>query len=814
MKIGIHIDKLSFQDYKVYGLYIKLDKKLIVKSQKVHIPKTKAKPSFNSVEDTFNNIKEVLEFFEYIELDSVEFENNNLVVVYSDSVLYISTKDYEISAIVKKNDKVIRAEVTNLYIRRSDINIYGSLIYDLKDNKLETKGNFFFLNSSGKFTMIKDKKEIKVSLSSGKFQNIKKLLEPWEIPESINSWIVDRVRAKEYKLDYFKIYASIDENSSIVPHFDTIDAKATLGDVEIKFKDGVDVVESRYVDILYRDNNLTFLLDKPTYKDRDIEGSRVEIDNLVGEKRAVLKVDLKLKTVVDDEVHKILKAYKLNIPIYTKKIQNININIEKPLYKGSKVDVRVESNITKDNFQIAKVPLDITSGYVLYKDKKVYLSNIELKNRIYDIKSKGVLDSVKKELKLKNYIKKLTLTNKKKKKIVDIHKQSMDMSLSYRKDIVIKIPKYSTNITYKKGETHIRVDNLKRVLKYIHNLPLSIYGGSLDIYTKDFLRFKFIGNLLWSECFFYIKDNQCMSKIPCKGSIYKERLKFYAFGKKIYIDNAKSIIKLNNINIDIEKFFNSQRKKISLKGKKVELFGNNSTIRYRDYHLLTDSYDVTIYPNGVIKAIGSLDGDVVKFDKKGKNISIKAYRVKDRLLHPLINFDGLKSGRYTFKSEGNPDKSLKGEILIEGGVLKDFKAYSNTLAFINSIPALATFSNPGFSEKGYIIKEGMVLYRKVKDIVYFDTIYIKGSSANIAGKGKIDLKSKKIDISLAIQVAKDFGKIIGNIPLVGYILMGEDKSMTLGLRITGTLDKAKVETSVAKDILSLPFEMLKRTFGG
>ena len=44
--------------------------------------------------------------------------------------------------------------------------------------------------------------------------------------------------------------------------------------------------------------------------------------------------------------------------------------------------------------------------------------------------------------------------------------------------------------------------------------------------------------------------------------------------------------------------------------------------------------------------------------------------------------------------------------------------------------------------------------------------------------------------------------------------MGDDESMTLGLKITGSFDKPKVTNTVAKDILSLPLRMLKRTFGG
>jgi hypothetical protein len=66
-------------------------------------------------------------------------------------------------------------------------------------------------------------------------------------------------------------------------------------------------------------------------------------------------------------------------------------------------------------------------------------------------------------------------------------------------------------------------------------------------------------------------------------------------------------------------------------------------------------------------------------------------------------------------------------------------------------------------------------------------------------------------MKLAIQTARELGKFVGNLPLLGYILMGKDKSMTVGLRITGSLNKPKVKTSAAQDILSLPLQIIKRT---
>ena len=67
-------------------------------------------------------------------------------------------------------------------------------------------------------------------------------------------------------------------------------------------------------------------------------------------------------------------------------------------------------------------------------------------------------------------------------------------------------------------------------------------------------------------------------------------------------------------------------------------------------------------------------------------------------------------------------------------------------------------------------------------------------------------------MNMAIQTARELGKVVGSIPILGYILMGEDKSMTVGLKITGSLTQPKVETSATKEILSLPFDIIKRVF--
>jgi len=315
----------------------------------------------------------------------------------------------------------------------------------------------------------------------------------------------------------------------------------------------------------------------------------------------------------------------------------------------------------------------------------------------------------------------------------------------------------------------------------------------------------------------YEDSDTCKTRVPIEGVVTDDDVKFYAFDKRLSYSKKKSRISLKNLNIDLKKFLDTKKKEKkkkskSTKGKKLLIIGKNSHLRYDEYRLITDSYDVEVKPNGDIKAIGSSYGDIIKFSKKKDVFSMKALRIKDKVLHPLINFKGLQDGRYSITKKGNPEKVMNGQIIVEGGVMSGFKAYNNILAFVNTLPALAVLHKPGYSEKGFTIKEGVAEYRMInKTKMVFDSIYIKGTSATIVGKGELDLEKNTIKLDLAIQVAREIGKVIGNIPLVGYILMGKDKSMTVGLKVSGSLEAPKVETTATTDILSLPLDIIKRT---
>jgi len=799
----------------VDGLYIKLDKKLTLKAEKVIIPHRKANPSFNHVDETLESIKYVLTFFEHIDLKEIDFNNNVLAIYYRDNILQLSSKDYLIRGNIHREGKMLKGTVPILQLKKYNITMRGEFSYDLHEDILETRGKFLFKKMPGDFLAIKDSDTIGFSLKSDTFSDLRSVIDEFSMTEGVKRWVVDKVQAKSYKILSLSGKGDI-KNKAFEMNMESLRGEMLFSNVSIDFKEGLAPVLAPSFVLNYSDKKgLFFNLEKPRYLGKNLDGSTVSIVNLRDE-NTTLKLNLKLNTSFDTTVQKLLHAYDIDIPIVQKKgtvkaSLDIDIGLKND-YKHFVADV----NLSQSEVQIQKVSLPVVAANIFYENGLLNINNMLLKNKYYAGRLNGELDIKKKQL-TSVFDMKYLKVGEDNEKLIDMKNQEIPFILGYKNGIRVEVPKFTLSLIQKDKEYTLRLKDLNKVKPYLSDdIPIE-EGGEVSVVTKDFENYQFKGIMLRSTCFLYEKNNVCETRVSFQGDACATDVNFYAFNKRLHFNKAKSRIKLHNLNIDLKKFLESestQKKKVQKKKKShsVVILGKNSNLRYGEYSLITDSYDVEIKPNGDIKAIGSTDGDIIKFTKKKDILSLQALRIKDKVLHPLINFDGLHHGRYSITKTGNPEKVMKGEIIVEGGVMKNFKAYNNTLAFVNTIPALATLHKPGYSNEGFTITSGVIDYRMIaRSKIIFDSIYIKGDSATIVGKGELDLKKKTINVELAIQVARELGEALGNIPLVGYILVGKDKSLTVGLQITGSLDKPEVSISAAKDILSYPLELIKRT---
>ncbi|SFV49917.1 Putative periplasmic protein [hydrothermal vent metagenome] len=804
------------------GLYLKLDKKLIFKVDKLTIPHIKRGNTVPDFDKNLDRINKILKFFEYISLKKIEFKNDIYTFLYTDHILYLTNNEFEVAAHnISRVGKELQAIIDLIYIKKYDVRLSGKLVYNYKNDIALIHGDAQYRDIKIEYVVNKNKNNFYYVTKSNRFTQLKPLVEQFDLPPKINEWIVENIKADGYTLNSLKGMGKIEESGvNLMPK--TIMAKATLDNAIIKFQKDIPPVLSKELNIRFEDGDLLFDIDSPSFENISLAGSRVSIVKLA-ELKPTLKLNLLFESRFDSRVESILKSYNIELPIKQRggKIKT-DLKIDVDLLKKS-LSFGGDFNISKSTISIGGVEFPVDGGDLHIEDGVVYLKNIALKNHTIDAVANGkiYLKDSKAAIKLK--INRLHLGGKKD-GLLSIKDRVVPIDIVYKKGVKITLPTYlaSMNISDVDKSATIKLRDLKRIKKSIKSLPISIVGGSLSLETKDYDKYNFSGILKRDDCFFYENnDSVCLTQIPIGGSFSKEYLILKALNGRFVLDTKKSIVNLNRLNIDLKKYFEVEDKNRTktdgqVVAKKMKVIAKKSLLRYGTHRLLTDKYQLGILPNGNFHFRGTLDRDLITVTKNSKQLEIVANRIEDKMLHPLINFAGLQGGRYTVKISGVVGKKMRGVIRLDGGLMSDFKAYNNVLALINTVPALATLSSPGFNSKGFKIEQGIVKFTMIKGTkLIFDSVFIEGKSATISGDGVIDLDTKKIDVDLAIQTAKPIDKFISSIPVVGYIIAGDDESiMTVGLHIGGTLDRPETKTSTIKDVLMLPFNLIKRTIVG
>jgi len=822
LKGGISIEHLKIAAFNLNGLYLKLDKKLILKIDKFTIPHTKKRNTILNFEKDLDDINKILKFFDYISLKNIEFQDDKYTFLYTDHIFYITNNEFEVAAHnINRVGKELQGILDLIYIKKYDIRLFGKLVYNYEKDIALIHGDAQFKDIEVEFVINKQRDNFYYVAKSNNFKQLKPLIDQFGLPQNISVWITDNVTADDYMIDSFKGMVKIDKDGiDLMPK--SIIARATLKNAVIKFQRGISPVIADKLYIRFEDGDLLFNLDDPSFEKILLRGSRVSIVKLA-DLQPILKLNLLFEHRLDSKINNILQSYDIKLPIRQRdgKVKT-DLKIDIDLLR-KEVEFGGDFNITKSTLSIGYFDLSVERGNLHIEDNIVKLKKVILKNDFIDGVAYGKIYLKKSEVAIKLNINKLYLGGKKD-AFLSIEDRTIPIDIIYKNGANISLPSFLTfmNISDINKSATIELRDLKKFSNIVNELPISIVGGNLRLSTDDYNRYDFNGRLDRDECFFYEENNSfCLTQIPIKGSFSKDSLILKAFDDRLIFDTKKSIINLNRLNLDLKKYFdkedkNSTKKSKSVISKRIKVIANNSILRYNKHILLTDKYQLGILPNGNFHFRGTLGRDLVTVTKKSKNLDIVANRIHDKMLHPLINFDGLQDGKYSVKISGVVGKRMRGTIRLDGGLMSDFKAYNNVLALINTIPALTTFKSPGFNSKGFKIEQGIVKFTIINsNKLIFDSVLIEGKSATISGDGVIDLVSKKIDIDLAIQTAKPIDKLISSIPVVGYIITGDDKSiMTLGLHIGGTLDKPKAETHTVKDVLMLPFNLIKRTIKG
>ncbi|HZF71743.1 AsmA-like C-terminal domain-containing protein, partial [Sulfuricurvum sp.] len=223
--------------------------------------------------------------------------------------------------------------------------------------------------------------------------------------------------------------------------------------------------------------------------------------------------------------------------------------------------------------------------------------------------------------------------------------------------------------------------------------------------------------------------------------------------------------------------------------------------------IVADSLDATVHDDDMDATLAHMGGSATLKIRNGL-FMIDGNGFNDTFMEHLFLFSDFTGGKFSFQAKGEAE-AFDGVMRVENSILKDYKVLNNVLAFINTVPSLATFSLPNYNTKGLPLKEGYAHFDYNRGIVHVDNFTLNSPEMKILGDGSADLKTQTLKGELTLKT--DLGSVLGKVPVVGYILLGNDGSLSTTLTISGKLDDPKVETAIAKEIVTAPFNILKRT---
>lgn len=244
------------------------------------------------------------------------------------------------------------------------------------------------------------------------------------------------------------------------------------------------------------------------------------------------------------------------------------------------------------------------------------------------------------------------------------------------------------------------------------------------------------------------------------------------------------------------------------KESKVEVHAKNSFVYLGNNRtLISDSIDME-YKNRALTALVTHNQGVAKLLYKDNAFYVKGSGFSNEFIQKLATLSKIKSGVFDFSMDGTT-KEYEGYIHFKDSIIEDHKVLNNVLAFVNTVPALLTFSLPGYSKHGIEAKDAYVNFSFKNDIYTLNDIFLKSKEMEIRGEGEASIVKNSINVDLNLKT--ELGSIASKIPVVGYIFF-DKKGLSTSLKITGKLDDPTVDTQVSKEIAVAPFNIIKRTF--
>lgn len=320
------------------------------------------------------------------------------------------------------------------------------------------------------------------------------------------------------------------------------------------------------------------------------------------------------------------------------------------------------------------------------------------------------------------------------------------------------------------------------------------------------------------------KNDNRVENLNLIGNIKNDLTSIYTKNKDLILELKKDFISLfvdgydlhyTSSDIGKEDDTNSEYKNININGK-------NSTIILNDkYRFLNDNFEVKVKDDNKYVSLNYKETNLT-YKEKNKQINVSSLNLNDEFINNIFSKQIVKGGSFVLEANGNIN-DLNGKLFIKDSNIADLAVLNNLLIFVHSSPALINpllaipsvvgmATNSGFNITGYKIVDGSMVfnYSKEKELLEIRKLITTGNGIDFDGYGNIDLNTMMLTSNIKLIFLKDYSKIVGIIPVVNYVLLGDNNRVETEVNLHGKLEDPEVSTNLTKDTVNIPINIGKR----
>lgn len=843
---GFRIENISIANVKISGLYLKLDKKLILEIKHIDLKHIKQNKNVESTPPKLKDITQIIRyavslssFFQKLELKQIDFDEEKYFVHFDGNSFKVNIPYILADFKIENEENDIVLNIQTLKVKQEDLIIKGKIAYYEKGNVFTFDLESYINNKQDNVISYQGETNLKylsVVLDSTQLDSID-ILAPYikMLDDDVYEWMFERAKFDSIAINRAQLYTrhlNTKNFDKIIN--DNLYASGTLQNVRLKFDDNLGEISAPSVDVVFEGGKLIFSTQDVMYNENlptptKVSRANVELSDFLAP-QTLLSIDINVgETLLDNNILEILNNYDITLPLLQKHGINsgsLKLDILLPTGKlETKASAMGDITIHYSTLDIMGLDLEIDSAHIALNGDLIDINKANVKFK--DIMQSEVnikIDTDKKNITL-NATPSVFNIKSGESEIINLNEIPLTASMDFSSDFSAKIAPLDVFINAKNDDIFLSA-KIEKLLPFTPMLSmLDIKNGNIFIkipQNKDNLSLKATLNNL-NYPIYYLNKNRVTS-LQIDGIIKNDEIILKDDSNKISLtitpESSEIDLNIGDKFVDINEILDSkiplfadmfsQNQSTGQSNTNFLIEGKNVTLGLFGYNIPFEEAMLKTTQSGFIANAKNKNG-IANIILDSETIHIEANNFNADFVNGVFEKDIVEGG--TFGVFGIYRKNrFVGDVGILDTSVKEMATLQNILSFIDAIPSLVVFKLPGFSASGYEIDKANIRIGLDSNYLALENIDINGSSVDISGNGVVDLNTHDVNVRLELSTIKSLSTILNKIPIIGFLLLGEDGKITTDLTITGTIESPKTEISLLEDAAKTPLNILKRVF--